>query len=507
LEFATYISIARRWWWTLLVSTWVAGLAGFILGSQIPPTYESRVRVLVGPVNADLNTIRASGSLVLTYAELAVSRPLIESTITELGLNLDPSVLRQQIRTTANDSTRFLTVTVRDGDPKQAAALANGLVGELVQFAAQGTSRPEGEVTVTDFAEAPTSPASPDVPLIVVMAAAAGLLGALVIVVFLEHLNPTVSTVGDLTGTVGVPVLASIDRAHVSAAGGTAVMGPVRSEMQLLATRIRFGEGGKEHGVIGIVGTSRADGSAELISALAASFAAAGLRPLIVDANSGERRLTSFADAVGQAGLADQLVDSDVNPVPTKNDDTGVFVLGHGTYRLDSPVVESRLGPLLKGLNRDHGIVLVHIDPGLSASAVAVARACEGVAVAVRATSVRPAAVERAVNVLESAGVTVLGAVLHNLRPRRVPAGTYPPLEIAEPVARVPKTQPGRAARSSRPRGRRAQEQTGRPSDTGPIETFTDTQPRLAEEGPGTIVPPVPRVRESRRTIPRTEPE
>jgi capsular polysaccharide biosynthesis protein len=253
LEFASYLSIARRWWWTLLVSTWVAALAGFLLGSQIPPTYESRVRVLVGPVNADLNTIRASGFLVLTYAELAVSQPLIESTITELGLSDDPSSLRRRIHTTANDSTRLLTVTVDDGDPKRAAAIANGLVNELVQFAGRGISRPEGELTVTDFAEVPTSPTSPNLPLVVVLAGAAGLLGALVLVVLLEHLNPSVSSESDLAGVVGVPVLASINRIHANP--GSAGAKDQASEIPLLTARIRFGDGGRERRVIGVAGT------------------------------------------------------------------------------------------------------------------------------------------------------------------------------------------------------------------------------------------------------------
>ena len=70
MELSGYIAVVRRWWWTLLVAAWVAGLTGFLVASQIAPTYESRVSLLVGPINTDQNTLRASGQLVQTYAQL-----------------------------------------------------------------------------------------------------------------------------------------------------------------------------------------------------------------------------------------------------------------------------------------------------------------------------------------------------------------------------------------------------------------------------------------------------
>ena len=70
MELSGYLETARRWWWTLLIATWVAGLAGYIVATRIPPTYEARSTLLVGPIQGDLNTLRASGQLALTYAEL-----------------------------------------------------------------------------------------------------------------------------------------------------------------------------------------------------------------------------------------------------------------------------------------------------------------------------------------------------------------------------------------------------------------------------------------------------
>ena len=85
VELSGYLAILRRWWWTLLVAAWVAGLMGYVFAGRIEPTYESSARLLVGPINSDTNTLRASSQLVQTYAELATSQGLLEGTVSRDG--------------------------------------------------------------------------------------------------------------------------------------------------------------------------------------------------------------------------------------------------------------------------------------------------------------------------------------------------------------------------------------------------------------------------------------
>ena len=77
MELTGYLAVARRWWWTLLVATWVAAMAGLLVATRITPTYEAQAQLLVGPINTDSDTLRASGLLVQTYAQLAISPPLL----------------------------------------------------------------------------------------------------------------------------------------------------------------------------------------------------------------------------------------------------------------------------------------------------------------------------------------------------------------------------------------------------------------------------------------------
>ncbi|MDH4143105.1 MAG: Wzz/FepE/Etk N-terminal domain-containing protein, partial [Chloroflexota bacterium] len=192
MEVSGYLAVARRWWWTLLVATWVAAISGYVVASQIPPTYEAKTQLLVGPYNTDTDTLRAAGQLVQTYAELVTTEPLLDSAIAEVGADISSGELATDTRVTANDTTRFLTIRVQNTDPVLARDLANALADEITLLASRGTSRPEGQLQVVDFAKAPTSPIAPQVSLIVGLAAIAALLGAMVLVMLVEYLSATV---------------------------------------------------------------------------------------------------------------------------------------------------------------------------------------------------------------------------------------------------------------------------------------------------------------------------
>ena len=73
MELSGYFAVARRWWWTLLVAAWVAGLAGFYFASRIEPTYESQVKLLVGPINTDADTLRGAGLMIQTYGQVVTT--------------------------------------------------------------------------------------------------------------------------------------------------------------------------------------------------------------------------------------------------------------------------------------------------------------------------------------------------------------------------------------------------------------------------------------------------
>ena len=90
MELSGYLAVARRWWWTLIVLGLDRRPYRLPRCLAIPPTYESQVKVLVGPLNAPTDALRSSGLLVQTYAQYVTTREVLASTIQELGLDMTP---------------------------------------------------------------------------------------------------------------------------------------------------------------------------------------------------------------------------------------------------------------------------------------------------------------------------------------------------------------------------------------------------------------------------------
>jgi capsular polysaccharide biosynthesis protein len=241
VELTGYLAILRRWWWTLLVAVWVAALLGYLLGTRIDPTYESSVRMLVGPINTDTNTLRASGQLVQTYAELATSTPLLTTTVRSLGLTPEAEAVQElagNVRTTANDQTRILTIRVQGENAAATTLAANEIANSLIDLTSKGTSRPEGQVQVIEYATVPTDPIAPQISLIVLMSAAAGLLGAIVLILLAEYLADRIQDVHALERITGSRELAVVPTgvpAPLAAPGAKGAVVPVLAYAPVVA--------------------------------------------------------------------------------------------------------------------------------------------------------------------------------------------------------------------------------------------------------------------------------
>jgi non-specific protein-tyrosine kinase len=80
---------------------------------------------------------RYAERLAETYAEVAKSRPLLETVITTLDLNLTTEELARSIDVRVIPNTELIEITAEHRDPKQAAAIANSLGEALVEYAGQ----------------------------------------------------------------------------------------------------------------------------------------------------------------------------------------------------------------------------------------------------------------------------------------------------------------------------------------------------------------------------------
>ena len=95
--------------------------------------YQSTSRIyVVSRQNQDNNALtnsdlQAGSYLVKDYREIILSQNVLSQAIEELKLDMTPAELSKKISVSVPTDTRILSITAKDGDPKEAARIANGL--------------------------------------------------------------------------------------------------------------------------------------------------------------------------------------------------------------------------------------------------------------------------------------------------------------------------------------------------------------------------------------------
>jgi len=407
------------------MAAWIAGLTGFLFASAITPSYEARTRLLVGPVTADLNTLRASAGLVPTFAELAQSEPAVEAIIAQLGIDLPEAVVSERLSITANDTTRVLTIRFDDTDPQRVAAVPNALAQHLIALQPAGSVLPEGEITVVEPATVPAEPAAPDVPLLIVLAAAAGLVGALIMVMLLEYANRTIRDASEIELLTDLPLLGAVrlppSRSRRGAVSPLFVesMPASRSTaaIRIAAVKATSGTAAPVRSLL-VIGIDTASGPGQLAANLAAAISQSGQRVTLVDASEDSGEATTLMAAVDLPGTAELLDDAEDGTEIRISDVVlqrwaGIDVIprGSGVPRTLNP---ARVTKLLAELSASNDLTIVTASPvHVSGGALVWGRACDATVVVPRRDGTNRESFTDAIESLRLVGARPSGVILY----------------------------------------------------------------------------------------------
>lgn len=413
MELSGYFAVARRWWWTLLVAAWVAGLAGYYVASRIPPTYESSVQLLVGPINTDAQTVGASAKLIQTYAQVITTPTILDPTIKARGLAMPSGLLAVNTRVTANVDTRILSIRVQDGDAQQAADLANEMATQLVEFTNAGVSRPEGTLVVVRFAEVVLDPVAPQISLIVLLATMAGIIAAIILVLLIEYFGRSIRNREELARLTGAPVLGSVpapskslphpnDLADDTSSAATAY--------RLLAGRIVYGEADDVLRSLAVVDVQSDTGAAVVAINLGRALARLGRRVVVIDSGS-RSTLAQLYGIEPVPGVRDVLSREAQarSAVRVIADRLALMPAGYEGSEIVDP---ERAGALINELLASADVVIVAAPPVQAGpAALSWARAVDGTVLVARRDHARREDAEAAAETLVHVGGNLIGAI------------------------------------------------------------------------------------------------
>ena len=173
--------------------------------------YQSTSRIyVVSRQNQDNNALtnsdlQAGSYLVKDYREIILSQNVLSQAIEELKLDLTPAELSKKISVSVPTDTRILSITAKDGDPKEAARIANGLRNVAAAKIISVTK--VSDVTTLDEAEVPQSPSSPNIRRNVLLGFIAGAGLMVVLMVVVEVLDDRVKRPEDIEELMGLTLL------------------------------------------------------------------------------------------------------------------------------------------------------------------------------------------------------------------------------------------------------------------------------------------------------------
>ena len=173
--------------------------------------YQSTSRIyVVSRQNQDNNALtnsdlQAGSYLVKDYREIILSQNVLSQAIEELKLDMTPAELSKKISVSVPTDTRILSITAKDGDPKEAARIANGLRNVAAEKIIAVTK--VSDVTTLDEAEVPQSPSSPNIRRNVLLGFIAGAGFMVVLMVVVEVLDDRVKRPEDIEELMGLTLL------------------------------------------------------------------------------------------------------------------------------------------------------------------------------------------------------------------------------------------------------------------------------------------------------------
>lgn len=152
--------------------------------------------------------ITMNSKLVSTYSVLIKSDNVARQVISNLGLKINESYLKKNIKVTSEDDTEVIRISVTNEDPKTAAKIANEIVPVFTALVKE-TYKIEN-VQVIDKAEVNNTPSNINHTKDVVIFAFIGIVISVAYVLIANMLDTTIKTADDIEKDFKVHVLAEM---------------------------------------------------------------------------------------------------------------------------------------------------------------------------------------------------------------------------------------------------------------------------------------------------------
>lgn len=286
-----------------------------------------------------------------------------------------------------------------------------------------------GNVRVVDEATVPQKIYKPQKLLNVALGLVVGLFLGIALAFLAEHLDDTIKTPEDVKNVLGVPFLGHIPAYEMEdspSAGGVNVITlnspkSIPSEAYRgLRTSIMFSKAEKSPQVIQVSSSSPGEGKSTTSSNLAAAFAMAGSKTLLIDCDMRKPSLHKIFSADRNKGITNILTSAPSQngiSFATNVENLSFCPVGPLPPNPSELIGSARMGAFIKHLREKYDRIIIDTPPVTAVTDAAIlANYADGVILVVEAfeTSRKPA--RNALERLKASGATILGVILNNVQ-------------------------------------------------------------------------------------------
>ena len=128
MELREYVSLFWRWLWLIALGAIVAGASAFLISRSQTPIYKSTAVLLVSEGSTNSNeyqSLQVGEQLAQSYVVRLTNYEVLEQAIANLGLDIDPLALKEEMQVSALNKTQLISLSVSHPNPQTASDLAN----------------------------------------------------------------------------------------------------------------------------------------------------------------------------------------------------------------------------------------------------------------------------------------------------------------------------------------------------------------------------------------------
>lgn len=420
--------------WVLILVLLILGLAGGTGYAALQqPKYVASTQLYVsvrteGAATGDLvQGTTFARQMVTSYVDVVGTALVLEPVIEELALTDSVAGLSGRITATTPLNTVLIDISVTDGDPEQAADIANAVATSFQDAVQQTLEQPSAEdavspvrITVTEPAVASSTPTSPNVRLLIILGGIIGLALGVGIAMLRTVLDNRIHTLHDIEALTDRPVLGGIafdpDATKRPLIVHADPRSPRAESFRSLRTNLQFLNLDAGPRIFVISSAAPGEGKSTTTANLAITLAETGARVALVDGDLRLPRVADYLGIEGGVGLTDVLIGRvDVADALQKWGATDLYVLPSGQIPPNPSELlgSAAMDQVLASLGEYFDYVLIDAPPLLLVTdAAVVGSKTRGVIIAAASGKTKKHELSGALRALETAGVQMLGVVV-----------------------------------------------------------------------------------------------